>query len=379
MPCRNEAAGSLSTDARVPVVRAVVRSPVVPCVSTGPRTRTTAAAPHVGRRSSSASPVRLCDLDQLQALDRRRAERVERTLDVLQEHAQRFSRPSTGPSARRTRCCAIRPTTPSGPARSGFISGLKRTQQAVPAHRGDLGFRPGGPAAGGEHRLPGAESPEQRRPGLFQGAGCRERRTFIGDVIRPGSATSLLRGQPAAASPDGLFNGVIAVTVPPASFQASMPASRAGPRFRQASSGPTAPSSPATRIPAACRASGPETASAGRSRPRPRAASSWHLPDRRHRAADRLPEDPGLRRLRAGRLPHDAIRRNWSTMAGHLLFGLPATALLSVLTFLALRRTHDSWPKPSAARPRRSGSSRRSASRRSGSSPAASLTTSTTS
>ena len=72
----------------------------------------------------------------------------------------------------------------------------------------------------------------------------------------------------------------------------------------------------------------------------------------------------------------DAIRSElWSTMAGHLLYGLPATTLLLGLTFLALRRTREFLAE---AERRQAAEVRLNASRRSGSSRAAWRTTSTT-
>ena len=77
-------------------------------------------------------------------------------------------------------------------------------------------------------------------------------------------------------------------------------------------------------------------------------------------------------------LETSAIRARWlSTMGQHLIFGLPATALLFLFLALALRRTQHLHAEADKRRRPRKRSSTASGWRRSASSPAASRMTST--
>ena len=169
-PAPRKLGGALSSRPRLPASRrASGLSRRGPCVSIGPRTRSNCCSSSCGRRSffpSACSPMPAwTNYRTLTAVAR---ERVERTLDVLQEHAQKVFQTidrtigETNEVLRDTTDAAIR----AGEER------LHLPAQADPAggpvHRGDLGFRSEGQPPGVEHRLSGAERAEQRRQGLFQ-------------------------------------------------------------------------------------------------------------------------------------------------------------------------------------------------------------------
>jgi two-component system NtrC family sensor kinase len=279
-----------------------------------------------------------------QALEEATADRLERTLDVLQEHTLRVFQTVDRTIAEIDEVLRHDSDDSIRAREERFHQRLKRTQTTLPQVEAIWAFdRTGRPlAASTVFPVPPALNNADRD--YFRAQADRDAGTFLGEVIqsRIGQFTFFVVSR-RRTSPDGSFNGIIAVTVPPASFQAF---------YARVGRG-TALSAGLIRTDGTFLARYPDAGGLPRLRP----GNSFN------RAIEAAPEsgvfvatsqiDGIERRIAYRKIPGygvyvqagyrtDAIRSElWSTMAGHLLYGLPATALLLGLTFLALRRTRE--------------------------------------
>ena len=279
------------------------------------------------------------------ALDDSATERVERTLDVLQEHALRVFQTidrtigETNEVVRGLSDEEIR-------AREAELhERLKQTQQSLSQIEAIWMFdRSGRPLVSSTiHPLPQGLNNADRD--YFKAQVAQDAGTYIGDVL-----TARIGGQVffvvSRRRPDagGAFNGVVAVTVPPKSLHDF---------YTQIAQG-TALSAGLIRADGTFLARFPVLA-AGVARltagNRFVAAIATQPERGSYTAVSQI--DGVERRISYRKLPgyqvyvqagfaNDAIWRELrDSLAAHLIFGVPATALLIVLSYLALKRTRE--------------------------------------
>ena len=192
------------------------------------------------------------------------------------------------------------------------------------------------------------------RPRLFQGA-CRRRYRHLyrrgADAASALSGRGVLRRQPAAAERDGSFAGVIQASVYPEYFENFYARIGRDPGSFFAlgrTDGVVLARFPAARPRPSPRRSGRRQEAGRQSRRRP---VHGDLADRRNRAPGRLQRLAEYPIYVSAGLDTSAIRARWfSTMSQHLVFGLPATALLFLASASRCGERSAFMPKPTGAR-----------------------------
>jgi two-component system NtrC family sensor kinase len=280
------------------------------------------------------------------ALDAVATERVERTLDVLQEHALRVFQTIDRTIAEADEVVRDLPEDVIRARERDLHLRLNTTQQSLPQIEAIWLFDRDGRPLVASTIFPLPQNLVNADRDYFKAHVAREVGTFIGDVLaaRIGSQVFFVISRRRTA-PDGSFNGVIAVTVPPTSLR----------DFYARIAQGTALSAGLIRSDGTFLARYP---SPGPVVPRPMAGNRFVAaiaaqPDEgAYTAVSQI--DGVERRISYRKLPgyavyvqagfaNDAI---WSdlrqTLATHLAFGIPATALLLILSFLALKHTRAS-------------------------------------
>ena len=276
-------------------------------------------------------------------LDTVATERVERTLDVLQEHALRVFQTidrtiaETDEVVRGLSDEEIRAREPALHRR------LKQTQESVPQIEAIWLFdRTGGPLVSSTiHPLPHGLNNADRD--YFRAHVAQEIGTYIGDVLtaRIGDQVFFVVSR-RRSDPAGAFNGVVAITVPPTSLKdfyariAQGTALSAG-LIRADGTFLARYPSPGAVVPRL--GAGNRFVAAIATRPDRGAYTAVSQIDgiERRISYRKLPGYPAY--VQAG-FANDALWRELgAALTGHLVFGVPATALLLILSLLALKRT----------------------------------------
>ncbi|HEV2557743.1 MAG TPA: ATP-binding protein [Microvirga sp.] len=273
------------------------------------------------------------------------AERLDRTLDVLQEHALRVFQTVDRTIGEAGEILRDLSDEEIRAQEAELHRRLRQTQQALPQIEAIWAFDRNGRALVSSTVNPVPPSLVNADRDYFRAHVDRDVGSYIGDIItaRVGGGSFFVVSR-RRSSPDGRFNGVIALTVPPASLQSFYAKVGEG---RVLSAGLIRPDGTfLARFPAG---RGEVARLGANNRFQPAIAAN---PERGVYLA--VSQIDGIeRRISYRRIPNydvyvqagfatDAVWSEWRrTMLGHLIFGLPATILLVALTFLALRRTRE--------------------------------------
>ncbi|MDQ4062280.1 MAG: ATP-binding protein, partial [Pseudomonadota bacterium] len=270
-------------------------------------------------------------------------ERIERTLDVLQEHALRVFQTidrtiaETNEVLRGLTDEQIRADEP------GLHRRLRQTQEAIPQIEAIWAFDRNGRPLVASTVLPVPQTLNNSDRDYFKAHVERDAGTYIGDVIkaRIGNFTFFVvsRRRP---TPDGRFDGVVAVTVPPTSLKEFY--ARIGRGTALSAGLIRADGTFLARYPAP--SDGPLRLGPGNRF----MEVIVHQPEAGTFTAvsqiDRVERRIGYRKLpgypvyvQAGFETAAVWRELRSIMAGHLVFGIPATLMLVLISALALQRT----------------------------------------
>jgi two-component system NtrC family sensor kinase len=279
------------------------------------------------------------------ALDAVATERVERTLDVLQEHALRVFQTIDRTIAETNEVLRGLSDDQIRAEEAWLHDRLRETHQALPTIESIWAFDRDGRPLFSTTVLPVPPTLDNSDRDYFRAQATEDTGTFIGSVIsaRIGDHSFFVvsRRRPTR---DGRFNGIVAMTVPPTNFRSF---------YARVVEG-TALSAGLIRADGAFLARYPVVDDAT-SRLTTNSAFVKAIavqPDRGSYTT--ATETEGIeRRISYRKLPgypvyvHAGFTNGalWdqlrSTMTAHLVFGLPATALLLLLSTLALRRTRE--------------------------------------
>jgi two-component system NtrC family sensor kinase len=279
------------------------------------------------------------------SLEAMATERIERTLDVLQEHSLKVLQTVDRTIAETNEVLRDLSDEEIRAREMDLHRRLKETQLALPQIEAIWAFdRDGRPLVSSTiYPLPTNFSNADRD--YFKAQAGEDAGTYIGDVItsRIGNHTFFVvsRRRPLA---EGRFNGVVALTVPPASLQEFY--ARIG-QGTALSAGLVRPDGTfLARYP-----SPPNQVARLQANNRFIPAITENAERGSYTTMSQI--DGVERRIAYRRIPNydvyvqagfatDAIWSEWrGLMLGHLAFGLPATALLLILSYLALRRTRE--------------------------------------
>jgi two-component system NtrC family sensor kinase len=278
------------------------------------------------------------------ALNAVATERIERTLDVLQEHALKVFQTIDRTIGEANEVLRGHSDDAIRAEEERLHVRLRQTQQATPSIEAIWAFDRDGHPLVSSTIYPVPRGLNNADRDYFKAQVAQDGGTYIGDVIpaRVGNLHFFVvsRRRPLA---EERFNGVIGITVPPEGFRGF---------YTRLAQG-TALSAGLLRADGTFLVRFPSAETVQRLPPGNRFVSAIAAsPDGgSYTAVSRL--DGVERRIAYRKIPGypvyvqagfavDAIWGElWSRMAAHLVFGLPASALLVLLSYLALRRTQE--------------------------------------
>jgi len=280
---------------------------------------------------------------QYRSLDAVATERVERTLDVLQEHALRVFQTIDRTIAETGEVVRGLPDDEIRAREQELHLRLQQTQLSLPQIEAIWLFdRTGRPLlASTIFPLPADLNNADRD--YFRAHVAQEVGTYIGDVLtaRIGDQVFFVVSR-RRTDPAGAFNGVLAVTVPPTSlkdFYARIAQGTALSAGLIRSDGTFLARYPSTGSGVQRLGAGNRFVAAIATRPDQGAYTAVSQIDGVERRIS-YRKLPGYQVYVQAGFANDAIWRELrEALAAHLVFGVPATALLLVLSFLALRHT----------------------------------------
>jgi two-component system NtrC family sensor kinase len=279
------------------------------------------------------------------SIDAFATERVERTLDVLQEHALKVFQTIERTIGETNEVLRGLSDEEIRADEERLHLRLKQTQLSLSQIEAIWAFdRAGHPLVSSTiHPVPRGLDNSDRD--YFRTQAQEDAGTYIGDVIpaRIGNMYFFVvsRRRPRA---DGRFNGVIGVTVPPTSFRTFYTRIAQGTALSAGlirADGTFLARFPLAEAPVLRLGPGNRFVEAVANKPDQGSYTAVSQIDgvERRISYRKIPGYPVY--VQAGFAVASIWSELWSRMAGHVLFGVPASALLIVLSYLALRRTRE--------------------------------------
>ena len=149
-------------------------------------------------------------------------ERIERSIDVMQQQALRVSRPSTAPLPRSMKWCAACPIRTSTPHRSSLHARLERIQGVMPQVQTIMIIgRDGRPLASSRMETV-LENADFSQRDYFIAEKDQDTGTYVSDLRSPrlpGNGNDFFVLSHRLDAADGSFNGIIAVSIRPNYFE----------------------------------------------------------------------------------------------------------------------------------------------------------------